>query len=220
MTTTSRDAWTRFWPVFGLRLATPRLVLRPVCDDDLAEIVDLVLTGIHPPEQMPFLVPWTDAPPGQLADQTLRHFWRSRALSTPDEWSVLFGVRAGGRLLGIQELTGQDFPITRTVATGSWLGHSYQGHGYGTEMRAAVVDFAFDHLKATRAESAAFTDNPASGAVSRKLGYVANGDQAVQRRLGEAATNQRLLLTPTTFRRPGWAVQVAGFELCRAAFGV
>ena len=220
MSMTSRDALTRHWPIFGLRLASPRLILRPVCDDDLAEVVDLALAGIHDPAGMPFVTPWTDAPRDELIENTLRFFWRTRAGSVPNNWSVAFAVRSRGALLGIQELSGENFAITRTVDTGSWLGLSHQGQGFGTEMRCVVVDFAFDHLKATRAESAAFSDNPESNAVSRKVGYAPNGDRVVQRRPGEAAVDQRLLVTPATFRRPRWAVQVAGLEACRGSFGV
>ncbi len=220
MSMTSRDALTRHWPIFGLRLASPRLILRPVCDDDLAELVDLVLTGIHDPAMMPFLMPWTDAPRDELIENTLRFFWRTRASSAPNNWSVPFAVRARGAMLGIQELSGENFAVTRTVDTGSWLGRAHQGQGFGTEMRCAVVDFAFDHLKATRAESAAFVDNPTSNTVSRKLGYVPNGDRVVRRRPGEAALDQHLLLTPATFNRPSWAVQVAGLDACRGSFGV
>lgn len=219
MTMTGRDALTRHWPVFGLRLATPRLILRPVSDDDLAELVDLVLAGIHSPAAMPFLTPWTDAPRAELIDKTLRHHWRSRAASQPDDWSVHFAVRSRGALLGTQELSGEHFSVTSTVSTGSWLGLAHQGQGFGTEMRRAVLDFAFDHLKATRAESAAFLDNPASLAVSRKIGYLPNGDAVQQRRPGERAVEQRLVVTPSTFARPPWAVQVAGFDACKAAFG-
>lgn len=217
--TSCRDALTRHWPVFGLRLATPRLILRPVTDDDLAELVDLALAGIHQPGSMPFLEPWTDAPRAELIDKTLRYHWRTRATSHPDDWSVHFAVRSRGALLGTQEVGARHFAITQTVDTGSWLGLAHQGQGYGTEMRCAVLDFAFDHLKATRAESAAFADNPASLAVSRKVGYLPNGDAVAQRRPGERAVEQRLVLTPDSFRRPPWAVQVAGFEACRAAFG-
>ena len=219
MTTSSRDALTRHWPIFGLRLATPRLILRPVCDDDLAELVDLVLGGIHDPAEMPFLTPWTDAPRTELVAATLRYHWESRAASKPTNWSVHFAVRSRGALIGSQEISGTNFAVTRTVGTGSWLGRPHHGQGFGTEMRLAVLDFAFDHLKATRAESAAFVDNPTSLAVSRKTGYTPNGDAVVQRRPGEAAVEQRLLVTPATFRRPDWAVQVAGFEACRGSFG-
>jgi RimJ/RimL family protein N-acetyltransferase len=220
MNMTSRDALTRHWPIFGLRLATPRLILQPVSDDDLGELVDLVLAGVHDPARMPFSVPWTDAPRGELVESLVRHHWRARATSVPDNWSVHFAVRSGGALLGTQEISSVNYAVTRAVETGSWLGLAHQGQGFGTEIRSAVVDFAFDHLKATRAESAAFVDNPASLAVSRKVGYLPNGDRVVQRRPGEAAVNQQLVVTPATFRRPSWAVQVAGLEACRGSFGV
>jgi len=219
VTGTSRGALTRHWPLFGLRLATPRLVLRPVSDDDLAELVDLVLTGIHDPADMPFSVPWTDAPRDELIASTLRYHWSARAQATAESWSVLFAVRCGGELLGTQELRADHFPVTRTVHTGSWLGAAHHGQGFGTEMRCAVIDFAFDHLKAIRAETSAFVDNPASLAVSRKVGYQPNGDRVVQRRPAEAAVDQRLLLTPSTFRKPVWAVQVSGLAACRGSFG-
>lgn len=219
MTMSGRDALARHWPVFGLRLATPRLVLRPVTDDDLADLVDLVLAGIHDPASMPFLMPWTDAPRDELITETLRYHWRSRAESRPEQWSVHFAVRSRGQLLGTQEISAEHFAVTAAVSTGSWLGRTHHGQGYGTEMRCGVIDFAFDHLKATRAESAAFLDNPASLAVSRKVGYLANGDAVQQRRAGERAVEQHLLVTPETFRRPSWAVQVAGLDACRAAFG-
>lgn len=205
--------------MFGLRLATPRLILRPVTDDDLAELVDLALAGIHEPASMPFLVPWTDAPRDELVTTLLRYHWRSRAASSPDDWSVHFAARSRGALLGTQEVAAKRFAVTGVVDTGSWLGTRHQGQGFGTEMRCAVLDFAFDHLRAGRAESAAFLDNPASLAVSRKIGYLPNGDAVQERRPGERAVEQRLVITPDTFRRPPWAVQVAGFEACRAAFG-
>ena len=82
-------------------------------------------------------------------------------------------VRRGGVLVGLQELMAKDFAVTRTVETGSWLGAAHQGDGIGTEMREAVLQFAFDHLKATRADSGAFVDNPRSLRVSEKLGYAA-----------------------------------------------
>lgn len=53
----------------------------------------------------------------------------------------------------------------------------------------------FDHLDAQEITSAAFLDNPASLAVSRKVGYVENGTFRVQRRPGELAWSRKLLLT-------------------------
>ena len=68
-------------------------------------------------------------------------------------------------------------------------------------MWAAVLLFAFDHLGARHARSAAFVDNPASLRVSEKLGYRRDGTEAVARR-GQLAEDVRLLVGRGTFRRP------------------
>ncbi len=209
-----------FWPVFGLRLGTPRLTLAPLADGDLAEALELALAGIHPAEQMPFSTPWTDRPPAELVTSALQHWWSERAEATPEHWAVSFGVRMDGEFVGIQDLMGRAFAVRRLVATGSWLGIAHHDRGIGTEMRAAVLQFAFDHLGATRADSGAFLDNPASLRVSEKLGYRPDGTGVHVRRPGERAVEQRLTLTPETFRRPGWSVRVSGFEACRSFFGV
>ena len=209
-----------FWPVFGLRLATPRLVLTPLQDHDLVETIDLVLDGIHDPARMPFALPWTDAPRGELIPNSLRYYWTSRAASTPDNWTLPLMVRRAGVLIGMQELAGTNFAVTRTVGTGSWLGAAHQGSGVGTEMREAVLQFAFDHLKAERADSGAFTDNPESLRVSEKLGYQHDGTAVLQRRPGERAVEQRLTLEPGQLRRSNWAVQVRGLPQCRSYFGL
>ena len=118
-----------------------------------------------------------------------------------------------GRVVGTQELGATEFAVIREVATGSWLGLRHQGRGIGTEMRAAVLMFAFDALGATRARSAAFVDNPASLRVSDKLGYRPDGSETVARR-GVATDDVRLLLTPDAFRRPDWGLAVDGVAAC------
>jgi RimJ/RimL family protein N-acetyltransferase len=209
-----------YWPIFELRLATPRLVLTPLQDADLPELLELILAGIHDPDRMPFAMPWTDAPRDQLVANALRHYWSTRASGTPDDWSVPFLVRRQGVLVGLQDLTGKNFAVTRTVGTGSWLGRVYHGQGIGTEMRSAVIQFAFDHLKAARADSGAFTDNLQSLAVSRKLGYRTDGTVVRQRRPGERAVEQRLTLDGASFIRPDWMVQVRGLPACHSFFGI
>jgi RimJ/RimL family protein N-acetyltransferase len=164
---------------------------------------------------MPFAVPWTDEPAERLVPNTLRFHWQERAAIAPGNWRIPFAVRSEGTLVGLQELAGRDFPLLRTVHTGSWLGLAHQSNGIGTEMRAAVLQFAFDHLKAVRAESGAFADNASSLRVSSKLGYRPNGVDRQQRRPGEVVAHQRLVLDPADFRRPAWTVTVTGLEACR-----
>lgn len=211
---------TDFWPVFGLRLRTPRLVLAPLAEDDLVEALELALSGVHAVGQMPFATPWTELPPDELVASALRHWWSQRAEAKPESWGLPFGVRAGGEFVGIQDLMAREFAVRRMVATGSWLGTAHHGRGIGTEMRSAVLQFAFDQLGATRADSGAFLDNPASLRVSEKLGYQPDGTSVHVRRPGERAVEQRLTLGPETFRRPGWTVQVSGLDACRSFFGL
>jgi RimJ/RimL family protein N-acetyltransferase len=139
---------------------------------------------------------------------------------SPREWGVNFLVRLEGRVIGMQGLMATDFAVTRDVSSGSWLGLAYQGRGFGTEMRAAVVGLAFDHLRARTARSEAFFDNPASLAVSRRLGYRDDGSRVVERR-GSAATLQRVLLDRSGWgaHRPGWTLGVDGLDGCRDLLG-
>jgi RimJ/RimL family protein N-acetyltransferase len=86
-------------------------------------------------------------------------------------------------------------------------------------MRAAVLAFAFDHLGAVRARSAAFVDNARSSRVSGRLGYRPDGSAVVARR-GEAAEQLRFVLAAADFVRPGWRLQVDGLEAGRPLLGL
>jgi GNAT superfamily N-acetyltransferase len=92
----------------------------------------------------------------------MRYYWSQRASLTASQWVVNFLVRLDGRVIGNQGIGSRDFAITREVYTGSWIGKAFQGKGIGTEMCAAVLQFAFDHLGALTARSAAWLDNAAS----------------------------------------------------------
>jgi RimJ/RimL family protein N-acetyltransferase len=208
------------WPPFGLRVSCGPLTLRVVRDDDLPALVEVVEGGIHDPGRMPFYFPWTDATGDVLRQETLRFFWRSRADRTsPGSWSLPLGVWRDDELVGIQEIATKDFPVTRTGETGSWLGLRFQGLGTGTLMRQVICVLAFDHLGFTEVTSGAFTDNPQSLAVSRKVGYVDNGRVRLKRRKDEQAVNQQLLLTPSALVRPPYPVVVEGVEPLRAFLG-
>ena len=50
------------WPLFDLRLRTPRLELRVPADDDLLELAAIARAGLHDPDVHPFLVPWDELP--------------------------------------------------------------------------------------------------------------------------------------------------------------
>jgi RimJ/RimL family protein N-acetyltransferase len=169
---------------------------------------------------MPFTQPWTDADPLHLGRGSMQYFWRARADLGPRRWGINFIVRLDGRVIGTQGLMGVDFEVVREVSSGSWLGMPHQGKGFGTEMRAAVLGVAFDHMGARTARSEAFVDNPASLAVSRHLGYVDDGSWVATRR-GAAATLRRVLLDRAAWdaHRPDWTLDVRGLDGCRGLLG-
>ena len=119
----------------------------------------------------------------------------------------------------MQGVYARDFPTLRTVSSGSWLGHAFQGRGLGKEMRGAVLHLAFAGLDADVALTEAFTDNLASIGVSRAVGYEANGAGRLARR-GAASDTLRFRLTRdrwSALQRP--EVRIEGLEACLDLFG-
>lgn len=207
-------------PTLDLRITAGPLELRGIADDDLGDLVDLVLDGVHDPERMPFTTPWTDVPVEQLPRLFAQYHWRNRAELSPASWVLDLGVRHEGRLVGVQGLRTTSYLVTRTGETGSWLGRRFQGQGIGTAMRQAMCALAFDHLGAAEVTSGAFTDNPASLAVSRKVGYRPDGRERRERRPGEQAELTRLVLTPQDLVRGTHPVRVEGLAAFRCAVGL
>lgn len=201
------------WPLRHLVLRTPRLDLRPPDEEGLYGLVERAHEGIHPADFMPFAVEWTDVEPHELGPNMLRYHWGELAACTPESWTINFVVRLNGTVIGQQTLIGKQFAVRREVSTGSWIGRRFQGQGYGAEMRAAVLMFAFDHLGAEQARSAAFTGNAASHAVSAKLGYRPDGTERLAVR-GKPQTDVRLLLRPEWFARPEWTLETEGVQAC------
>lgn len=120
--------------------------------------------------------------------------------------------RARWRRVGTQDVGAEKFRELRQVVTGSWLGQAFHGQGIGTEMRAAVLHFAFVELGAVDAVTAAFLDNAPSNAISRHLGYRPDGIDRVVRR-GQPVTEQRYRLTREQWReRSATPVTVDGMS--------
>lgn len=211
---------TDLLPQFGLVLRTPRLELRLPSTEQLVALGEVAAEGVHDPDDMPFMTPWTDQEPQERARSTIRWRWQAWGSWTPEDWTLDFVVLFEGAVVGAQDVLGREFAALREVATGSWLGQKHHGRGIGTEMRAAVLHLAFEGLGAQAAVSSAFTDNKASLAVSRKLGYTNDGVRRVMRR-GLPATDQRLRLDRATWEaRRTIPVRIEGLEPCLPLLGL
>ena len=65
-----------------------------------------------------------------------------------------------------------------SCSLGYWLGRPYWGKGFATEAGRAVVPLGFDALAPGQIHADHFADNPASGRVLTKLGFLATGASA------------------------------------------
>ena len=207
------------FPPFGLRVEAGPLVLRPITDEVLPELIAVALAGVHDPASMPFLVPWTDAPADELPFNFVQYHWGLRSRWTREHWNLELAVEHEGRVVGCQGFSASDYLVTRTGETGSWLGRAFQGRGIGTAMRQAICAFVFDHLDADEIASGAYSDNLASNTVSRKVGHRPNGVVRTTRRADEWQTNQRWLLTRESFVR-GAPITVTGADAFRRFIGL
>lgn len=148
-------------------LETPRLILRPHSARDEAdlirelshrEVADGTLNVPHP------------YPPSRaaeyLAEQPLRH-----ASGKGIAWAVTW--HADDRLIG-----SVGFSLTRAHQRGElgyWIAKDAWGQGIATEAGRAAVAYAFEVLGLHRIDAHHFVENPASGAVMRRLGMQYEG---------------------------------------------
>lgn len=207
------------WPQYGLVIRTSRLELRLPRDEELAGLADLASAGVHPPDEQPFLSPWTEGTPAERAEFVLKEHWRGLSSWSPTNWQLALGVFRDGEPLGVVALLARDFAVVRQVTTWSWLGLAHHGKGYGTEARVGLLTLAFDHLGAESARTDVFRDNHASQGVSRKLGYEPDGI-SVDARGDEALISDRLRLSRAKWQsqdRP--PVTIEGVEPCLPTFG-
>lgn len=208
------------WPLYDLRLRTPQLELRLPTEDELVALCDVARAGVHDPGEMPFLVPWTTKPSPQFEREFMQHHWGVRAAWSPQRWTLTLAVFHQGAPAGFQDVGADNFAVLREVVTGSWLGARYQGRGFGKQMRTAVLHLAFAELGAAAARTSAFVDNPASQAVSRTLGYEANGVSRDVRQ-GEPVEHLHFRLTRDRWQAHRYCeVEVEGLEACRDMFGL
>jgi RimJ/RimL family protein N-acetyltransferase len=201
-------------PLWDIRVRTRRLELRLPTEEELVELFRVAEGGIHPPEEMPFLVPWTD----DLRLDAFTEFHRGTwAAWRPEKWSLNLITFLDGKPIGSQGVEAANYADKREVVTGSWLGAPYQGRGLGTEQRAAVLELGFAGLGAAVALSGSLVHNVASQRVSEKLGYRMTGTRTVAPR-GEPVEHLDYRLERGEWRCP-IEVEIEGLDTALPLFG-
>ncbi|RRD47584.1 GNAT family N-acetyltransferase [Arachnia propionica] len=204
------DPLATAFPPFGLRIRHDDMTLRLMRDEDFPEYLDLVSRPIFPDEQVEWIFPWYEVPAPERRRNAAQAHWRFRAEFSPASWVLGFGVWVDDVLVGCQDVTATQFAERRVVGSGSWLALEHQGKGWGSRMRQLMLHFAFDHLGARRAESAAVIGNEASMGVSRSAGYRPNGIRT-EVHGSRTVEVQYVSVTPEQFNRLDGEVVVEGF---------
>jgi RimJ/RimL family protein N-acetyltransferase len=209
------------WPLFSLLIETPRLRLRLPREDELPALARAA-RDIAGPGEPQLQMPWMYGDSPDMERRLLQRHWRALAHWKPASWHLPLAVFAAAEPIGIQDLWAEEFALRRSVGTGSWVTRTRQGRGYGTEARAAVLDLAFSYLGAIEALSEYTEGNGASERVSRKLGYVPNGQRAAHRDDAGRVTEYQLRLDRPVWESHAWRdrITVTGLGPCLPMLGL
>jgi RimJ/RimL family protein N-acetyltransferase len=205
------------WPFFDLRITSGDVVLRGVTDADLEVLESVVPDDL---EMNPANERFARLPPeADKRRQLTGEVWKHRGTWSPGSWCLDLAVEVDGRVVGMQALEGEQFPLLRTVDSFSWLATEVRGRGLATLMRVGVLTLAFEHLGAEVAVSSAVPDNAPSLAVSYRLGYVDNGLSRSKGPTGMIDL-QHVRLTREAWATVDRTAEVAGVEACLPWFGL
>ncbi len=91
----------------------------------------------------------------------------------PNEWVWAITLRQSRELVGMVGLTPDADPDTAEL--GYYVARGHWGNGIATEAGGSVVHYGIHSLGLRRIRSGYFVDNPASGRVLSKLGFVETG---------------------------------------------
>ncbi|MEL7199217.1 MAG: GNAT family N-acetyltransferase [Pseudomonadota bacterium] len=149
-----------------------RLLLRPIWPEDWLAIK----AGISDLEVLRNLA----SAPYPYQDQDAQDFTRRPV--EPRFARFLVTRAADAEVLGT---IGIDPSPTDEPELGYWIAREHWGHGYATEAGRGVIKIA-QVLGHNRLVASHFLDNPASGKVLRKLGFVATGDVSERFSLGRS----------------------------------
>jgi RimJ/RimL family protein N-acetyltransferase len=142
-------------------LRTDRLVLRAFTREDIPALVSLI--GAREVAATTLRVPHPyDASHAEILFGTIESGNEVR-------WAVtLNGVLVGGVGMRLER-------DHNRAELGYWVGVPYWGNGYATEASRAALQHGFEALGLHRIQASHFSNNPASGAVLRKLGMKHEG---------------------------------------------
>lgn len=151
-------------------LKTDRLTLRPLAPAD-AEAMHRLINDWEVVRNLA-VVPFPY--PRELADDWIASTVRD--LADGIAWSLAITGHEGAQehLLGVVSLRLDGKP--RTASLGYWVGRRYWGHGVASEAAGRMIRWGMANLELDRIHANVATDNPASAAVLRRIGFHQTGE--------------------------------------------
>lgn len=151
-------------------IRTKRLTLRPFIEADARRIA--YLAGEYDVAKMCGRVPH----PYSMADAYDFLDFTSQGWDSSREFSFAVTAPIDG-LIGSCGVWRVEGGAAGEFELGYWYGRPYWGMGYASEAAQAVMDWARAQVGAHVFAAGHYLDNPASGNVLRKLGFVSTGRQ-------------------------------------------
>lgn len=150
-------------------LTTDRLTLRPLRPDDAESLHRLVNDWQVSRTLAAVPFPY----PRELADEWIASTRADLAAGTA--WPLAITGQDNGAELLVGVVGLRMLPKSRTGRLGYWVGRRFWGHGVATEAAGKLARWALANLDLDRLEANVATDNPASAAVLRHIGFRENG---------------------------------------------
>ncbi|GJL93686.1 MAG: hypothetical protein DHS20C05_00910 [Hyphococcus sp.] len=171
-------------------IQTSRLTLRSVTRDDAPDFARLCndKTIARHTARIPH--------PYSLEDAAAFTKHLEEAALTGTEFA--FAICLGEIMIGC---CGADKNAENTAEIGYWVGADHRGIGVASEAARAITQFALQRLGVKTVTAGYFIDNPASGRVLEKIGFIKTGETAPLFSLGrgEEAAAVRMVLDQSSF---------------------
>lgn len=143
-------------------ICSKRLVLRAVKHSD-AQVINAYINDPRIYENVARIGP------GQSLDQT-RDWISGLEPARRAGHDLCYGIMKDDQFIGVISLG--RFTEVDNATIGYWIGPDHWGQGFATEAGRALIEFARKELGTRLVYSNFFADNPASGRVLKKLGFI------------------------------------------------
>jgi 8-oxo-dGTP diphosphatase len=151
-------------------LATERLILRPLIPED-AESLHRLVNDWEVTRNLA-VVPFPY--PRELADEWIQSTRQSLAAGNSYELAITGREGEHEIMVGVVGL--RIDAERRSGRLGYWVGRRFWGHGVATEAAGRLARWALANLDLDRLEAGVITDNLASAAVLRRIGFRQTGE--------------------------------------------